>query len=88
MVSLDALRPGEALIYFEGAEPLARLRVKQPGDPQVAAADRAWDLALAGQADLIQRRYERGFQYLAVGRRQVDRRPVLPVLASQGVRAA
>ena len=55
-IDLDKLQPGSALVYFEGPEPLARLRAKHPADPQVAAAAAAWRLALAGRVDLLQKR--------------------------------
>ena len=77
MVTLDALRPGQSVIYAETGS-LARLRVKEPGDPQVAAADLTWQAAVRGEVDLLQRRVGGGFQYLAIRRRQVDRQPAQP----------
>jgi hypothetical protein len=75
---LEKLRPGEAVIYAE-CKSLAKLRAKDRENPQVAAADAAWDLALAGWISLVQRRTGNGtIAYLAIGRRQVDSHPVLP----------
>jgi hypothetical protein len=88
-INIDALAPGEDVIYAECGS-LARLRqttAKRP-DPRLEAAQAGWEAALVGRVDLVQRRCESGFQYLAIARHEVDRRPVLPVLASQGVRAA
>lgn len=89
MVNLDTLRPGDVVIYTETGS-LARLRAstKRQPNPQIAAADAAWRLACEGRVDLVQRRCESGFQYLAIARREVDRQPVLPVLVSQGERRA
>jgi hypothetical protein len=77
MPGLGKLRPGEAIIYFEGTS-LARHKVKHPEDPQLEAADLAWREALAGRVSLVQRRTDKGFEYRAIGRSQVDRTPVLP----------
>jgi hypothetical protein len=78
MVSLDKLRPGEKVVYYEGAS-LARTRAKNPEDPQLEAADLAWRLALEGRVILAQRRTDKGtMAYLAIGRREIDRQPVLP----------
>jgi hypothetical protein len=87
LVDIEKLQAGEAVIYAE-CRSLGRLRVKHPTDPQVAAADAAWRLALAGRVDLMQRRVGDKFQYIAVKRWTVDRQPVQPVLPSQAVRCA
>jgi hypothetical protein len=73
------LEPGSVLVYCETSS-LARLGAKHPEDPQIAAADAAWRLALEGRVDLLQRRSGNGIQYVLVGRYEVDRRPVLPAL--------
>jgi hypothetical protein len=75
-IDVSRLRPGQSVVYYEGAEPLARLRSKHPEDPQLAAADAAWRLALEGRVDLGQRRTDKGVAYVAIARRQVDRSPV------------
>jgi len=77
IIEIDVLAPGQSVVYFKGSS-LARLRAKRQPDPQVAAADAAFRLAVEGRVDLIQRRCESGFQYLAVGRHAVDRQPVQP----------
>jgi hypothetical protein len=82
---LEKLRPGEAVVYFEGAN-LARQRVKDREDPQIAAADLAWDLALAGRVSLVQRRTDKGFEYIVIERSQPDRTPVLAHHAETAMR--
>jgi hypothetical protein len=82
-ISIDALQPGSALIYFEGTS-LARER----GAAINAAADLVWQAALRGEVDLMQRRVGNKIQYLVVKRRMTDPSPVQPVLPSQGVRRA
>jgi hypothetical protein len=77
-ISLDKLKPGEAIVYYKGWS-LARGRnttAAEP-DPQLAAADAAWQAALAGRVDLLQRRTGDGVEYIAIRRRAIDRRPVL-----------
>jgi hypothetical protein len=78
-IDFDALRPGEVVIYAKCGS-LARLRAstKRQPDPQLEAANAAWQAALRGQIDLLQRRCESGFQYLAIGRRALDPQPVQP----------
>jgi hypothetical protein len=83
-IDLDKLA-GDSAVYFEGAS-LARLKAKDPANPQIAAAELAWRLAVAGRAILVQRRTDKGFQYLVIGRRTVDRQPVEPLRQEIAVR--
>jgi hypothetical protein len=79
-ISIDKLQPGELIIYYEGMS-LARGRntTAYKPDPQLAAADAAWEAALAGRVDLLQRHTGDGtIEYVVIRRRAIDRRPVLP----------
>jgi hypothetical protein len=78
-ISIGELQPGEAVVYYKGRS-LARGRNTTAEEPNLwlAAADAAWQAALAGRVDLLQRRTGDGMiEYVAVGRRKIDRRPVL-----------
>jgi hypothetical protein len=75
MVDIEKLRGGDVVTYFVGPS-LAKTRVKNPEDPRLEAADAAWRLALEGRVILAQRRTDRGLEYVAIARRQVDRSPV------------
>jgi len=74
------LKPGEVVVYYADETSLARRRgnTKRQLDLQIAVADAAWQAALGGWVDLLQRRKGPVIQYLAIGRRKIDHIPVRP----------
>jgi hypothetical protein len=89
MSVLDKLQPGESVVYHTSRVSLARDRGGKKQSAVIAAADEAWQAALAGRVDLLQRRRPDGTtEYLARRRRRVDQRPVLPILTAQSERRA
>jgi hypothetical protein len=86
-ISIDKLQPGEVVVYATTTS-LARLResIKRQPAPQLASAEAAWEAALAGRVDLLQRRKGAVIEYIAIGRAAVDRHPVQPHYQEVAVR--
>jgi hypothetical protein len=86
-IDLDKLQPGEVVVYATTTS-LARLRDSTKRQPalQIASADAAWQAALTGRVDLLQRRRGAVIEYIAIGRAAVDRHPVQPMLVEGEMR--
>jgi hypothetical protein len=81
--TLDTLEPGQSFVYHTSGISLARDRGKKRS-AAIVLADEAWQAAVRGEVDLVQRRSGNGVvEYIAVKRRRRDPRPPLPAMTVQ-----